>query len=171
MDQWFRDSGIHCCKGSTHPPSRAAVDELNEVVRASEQLQKAEAAARLIKLPTGDGMALVFYTSPETPAQCAIEISRALKEIPVCNFGWESTAGQLVGCGRCKRAGQSRGGWPQPGATGDGLRRCRTHSCLETRRRRFRRIRAVASASARPWRLQSMISARPKTKEIGDYWC
>src|SRR6266446_3235916 len=61
---------------------RAAVDELNEVVRASEQFQKAEAARRLIKIPTGDGMALVFYTSPEAPAQCAIEISRILKEHP-----------------------------------------------------------------------------------------
>jgi len=59
---------------------RAAVDELNEVVRTSEQLQKTEASHRLIKIPTGDGMALVFYTSPEAPAQCAIEISRALKE-------------------------------------------------------------------------------------------
>src|SRR5256886_2737650 len=61
---------------------RAAVDELNEVVRASDQFQKAEAAARLIKIPTGDGMALVFYTSPEAPAQCAVQISRALKEHP-----------------------------------------------------------------------------------------
>src|SRR6266566_3216240 len=61
---------------------RAAVDELNEVVRASEQFQKAEAASRLIKIPTGDGMALVFYTSPEAPAQCSIEISRILKEHP-----------------------------------------------------------------------------------------
>jgi TolB-like protein/class 3 adenylate cyclase/Tfp pilus assembly protein PilF len=61
---------------------RAAVDELNEVVRASEQFQKAEAAGRLIKIPTGDGMALVFYTSPEAPAQCAVEISGALKEHP-----------------------------------------------------------------------------------------
>src|SRR6266446_149860 len=61
---------------------RAAVDELNEVVRVSEQFQKAEAAARLIKIPTGDGIALVFYTSPEAPAQCAVEISRALKEHP-----------------------------------------------------------------------------------------
>src|SRR5438067_11692659 len=61
---------------------RAAIDELNEVVRASEQLQKAEASDRLIKIPTGDGMALVFYTSPEAPAQCAIEISRAGKEHP-----------------------------------------------------------------------------------------
>jgi class 3 adenylate cyclase len=61
---------------------RATVDELNEVVRASGQFQKAEAAGRLIKIPTGDGMALVFYTSPEAPAQCAIEISGALKEHP-----------------------------------------------------------------------------------------
>src|ERR1700746_3841394 len=60
----------------------AAVDELNEVVRVSEQFQKAEAAARLIKIPTGDGMALVFYTSPEAPVQCAVEISRILKEHP-----------------------------------------------------------------------------------------
>src|SRR6266700_1406650 len=60
----------------------AAVDELNAVVRTSEQLQKAEALDRLIKIPTGDGMALVFYTSLEAPAQCAVEISRAVKEHP-----------------------------------------------------------------------------------------
>src|SRR5258707_10774847 len=60
----------------------AAVEELNEIVRASEQFQKAEAASRLLKIPTGDGMALVFYTSPQTPPQCAVEISRALKERP-----------------------------------------------------------------------------------------
>src|SRR5213080_1181388 len=61
---------------------RAVVDELTKIVRSSDQYQKAEAAERLIKIPTGDGMALVFYTSPEAPAQCAIEISRALKEHP-----------------------------------------------------------------------------------------
>jgi len=61
---------------------RAAVDELSQVVRTSEQLQKAEASDRLIKIPTGDGMALVFYTSLEAPAQCAVEISRAVKEHP-----------------------------------------------------------------------------------------
>src|SRR5438874_6235046 len=61
---------------------RAAVDELTQIVRASEQFQKAEAASRLLKIPTGDGMALVFYTSPEAPTQCAIEISHALKEHP-----------------------------------------------------------------------------------------
>src|SRR6266481_4736389 len=61
---------------------RAVVDELTQVVRASDQFQRAQAAERLIKIPTGDGMALVFYTSPEAPAQCAIEISRAIQEHP-----------------------------------------------------------------------------------------
>src|SRR5216110_536057 len=61
---------------------RAAIDELNEVVRTSEQFQKAEEADRLIKIATGDGMALVFYTSPEAPVRCAMQISRALKDHP-----------------------------------------------------------------------------------------
>src|SRR5216684_176097 len=59
---------------------RAAIDELTQAVRTSEQVQNAEAAGRLIKIPTGDGMALVFYKSPEEPVECALEISRALKE-------------------------------------------------------------------------------------------
>ncbi len=61
---------------------RGVVDELNEIVRISKQFQEAEAAGRLIKIPTGDGVALVFYTSPEAPAQCAVEVSRILKEHP-----------------------------------------------------------------------------------------
>src|SRR6059036_2611168 len=61
---------------------RAAIDELTQAVRTTEQFQSAEAAARLIKIPTGDGMALVFYKSPEEPVECALEISRALKEQP-----------------------------------------------------------------------------------------
>jgi TolB-like protein/class 3 adenylate cyclase/Tfp pilus assembly protein PilF len=61
---------------------RAAVDELTQIVRAAEQFQKADGSDRLIKIATGDGMALVFYTSPEAPVRCAIEISRALKHHP-----------------------------------------------------------------------------------------
>jgi TolB-like protein/Tfp pilus assembly protein PilF len=59
-----------------------AVEELNQIVRASDQFQRAEAGSRLLKIPTGDGMALVFYTSPEAPVQCAVEISRSVKEHP-----------------------------------------------------------------------------------------
>ncbi len=55
------------------------VDRLNQVVRGSEEFQKAAAADRLVKIPTGDGMALIFYNSPEQPVNCAVEISRALK--------------------------------------------------------------------------------------------
>jgi TolB-like protein/Tfp pilus assembly protein PilF len=60
----------------------AAVEQLNRVVRASAQFQQAETASRLLKIPTGDGMALVFYRSPEAPVQCAVEISRSLKQHP-----------------------------------------------------------------------------------------
>src|SRR5881398_1676424 len=60
----------------------ARVEELNEIVRLAEQFQKAEAANRILKIPTGDGMALVFYRSPEEPAQCAVEMSRVLNEHP-----------------------------------------------------------------------------------------
>ena len=60
----------------------AAVEQLNQFVRASEQFRGADTAGRLLKVATGDGMALVFYTSPEAPAQCAVEISRFLKEEP-----------------------------------------------------------------------------------------
>src|SRR6184192_4665396 len=60
----------------------AAVEQLNQIVRASEQFQRADSAGRLLKVATGDGMGLVFYTNPEAPAQCAVEISRALMEHP-----------------------------------------------------------------------------------------
>src|SRR5437868_4399268 len=58
---------------------RALLDTLNRIVRETDEFQSAEQAGRLIKIPTGDGMALVFYNSPETPVECALEISRALK--------------------------------------------------------------------------------------------
>src|SRR6476620_9010733 len=75
----------------------AAVEELNQIVRASEEFQRAEAASRLLKIPTGDGMALVFYTSPEAPAQCAVEISRALKEHPRLQLRMGIHSGPLSG--------------------------------------------------------------------------
>jgi len=61
---------------------QALIDQLNQVVRSSAVFQKAEGADRLIKIPTGDGMALIFYNSPEQPVECALEISRELKGFP-----------------------------------------------------------------------------------------
>jgi TolB-like protein/class 3 adenylate cyclase/Tfp pilus assembly protein PilF len=61
---------------------RRFLETLNQIVRGTEQFRAAEANARLITVPTGDGMALVFYNTPEAPVECALEISRALKEHP-----------------------------------------------------------------------------------------
>src|SRR5256885_12050360 len=61
---------------------QALVDELNQIVRSSDEFNKAAAAERLMKIPTGDGMALIFYNSPEQPVECALEISHALKHHP-----------------------------------------------------------------------------------------
>ena len=61
---------------------RRLLEILNAIVRGTEQFQKAEANNRLITIPTGDGMALVFYNTPEAPVECALEISRAVKEHP-----------------------------------------------------------------------------------------
>ena len=61
---------------------RALVERLNEIVRGTDQFHIAETAGRLLTIPTGDGITLVFYHSPEAPVECALEISRALKKYP-----------------------------------------------------------------------------------------
>src|SRR5438876_9125179 len=61
---------------------RSLLATLNQIVRSTDEFRAAETAGTLIKIPTGDGMALVFYKSPEEPVECALEISRALKEHP-----------------------------------------------------------------------------------------
>src|SRR3982751_4261919 len=64
------------------PEQRRGLELLNQIVRESEHFRAAEAKHRLITVPTGDGMALVFYNTPETPVECALEISSAAKEHP-----------------------------------------------------------------------------------------
>src|ERR1700746_912479 len=54
--------------------------ELNQIVRSTECFRAAETAGKLIRVPTGDGMALLFSRSPEEPVRCALEISRSLKD-------------------------------------------------------------------------------------------
>src|ERR1700719_994820 len=60
----------------------AQIEKLKEIVRGTEQVRIAEAEAKLLRLPTGDGGALVFRTSPEAPVLCAIEIAKVLKNHP-----------------------------------------------------------------------------------------
>src|ERR1700739_384565 len=58
------------------------IQELKEIVRGTEQVRLAEAEGKLLRLPTGDGGALVFRNSLEAPALCALEITRELQKSP-----------------------------------------------------------------------------------------
>jgi adenylate cyclase len=61
---------------------REVQEQLTQIVRNTEQVRAAESAGKLIRVPAGDGMALVFFNSPEAPVRCAIEISNKLKDRP-----------------------------------------------------------------------------------------
>jgi TolB-like protein/class 3 adenylate cyclase len=58
------------------------LQELNRIVRSTECFRAAEANGKLVRVPTGDGMALLFFHSPEEPVRCALEISRILQDHP-----------------------------------------------------------------------------------------
>jgi TolB-like protein/Flp pilus assembly protein TadD len=58
------------------------LQQLNQIVRSTECFRAAESTGKLTRVPTGDGMALLFFRSPEEPAQCALEITQALKNCP-----------------------------------------------------------------------------------------
>ena len=58
------------------------IQELNRIVRETKQFQAAEAEGKLTRLPTGDGMVLVFTNNPEAPVECALEISQKLQSRP-----------------------------------------------------------------------------------------
>src|SRR2546421_1304484 len=59
-----------------------AVQQLAHVVRNTECFRRAEASGKLIRVPTGDGMALLFFQNPEEPVRCALEIAQQLRENP-----------------------------------------------------------------------------------------
>src|SRR6266436_9985828 len=75
---------------------REVVHQLNQIVRKTAQFRTSEASGKLISIPSGDGMALVFFQSPEEPVQCALEISRVLKIIRVCVCAWVCTVGRSI---------------------------------------------------------------------------
>ena len=58
------------------------LQELNQVVHGTQSFRAAEASSKLIRVPMGDGMALLFFHSPEEPVRCALEINRALQDYP-----------------------------------------------------------------------------------------
>jgi adenylate cyclase len=56
--------------------------KLNELVQANEQVRRADGLGKLLRLPTGDGIVLVFFTSPQAPVECAVELAKALQAHP-----------------------------------------------------------------------------------------
>jgi len=71
------------------------LQELNQIARSTECFRAAEAAGKLIRVPTGDGMTLLFFRSPEEPVRCALEISRALQARPRIQLRMGIHSGQV----------------------------------------------------------------------------
>ena len=71
------------------------LQELNQIVRGTESFRAAEANGKLIRVPTGDGMTLVFFHSPEEPVRCALEISRVLQAHPHIRLRMGVHSGQV----------------------------------------------------------------------------
>ena len=70
------------------------IQELNRIVRETKQFQAAEAEGKLTRLPTGDGMVLVFTNNPEAPVECALEIN--CKAVLNSNCAWVFTVAQSI---------------------------------------------------------------------------
>ena len=125
---------------------RAFLETLNQIVRCTEQFRKAEAAGRLLKIPAGDGMALVFYTSPEAPVECALEIARADIEHTELQLRMGVHTGPVSGVIDVNERANVTGAGINVAQLvmncGDG-----GHILLEARRRRSRAIRALAAVS------------------------
>src|SRR5215213_2261428 len=60
------------------PEQPRRLEELQQIVRAAPEFRRAETAGDLLRLPTGDGMALVFFRDPVAAVQCAMQVARAV---------------------------------------------------------------------------------------------
>src|SRR2546428_11089220 len=58
------------------------MEPLYQLVRKTPEIPKSDSGGKLIRIPSGDGMALVFFQTPEEPVQCALEIARAVRNDP-----------------------------------------------------------------------------------------
>lgn len=73
---------IVACSNLLIDQQSGRLKELQDIVRNTHEFQRAHAAGQLLRLPTGDGMALSFFDDPEAPVRCAVEVSHALQEHP-----------------------------------------------------------------------------------------
>ena len=96
----------------------AQVEELNEIVRASEQFRRAEAAGRLIKIPTGDGMALVFYTVRRPRRTARWKSAARSRSIRACKLRMGIHSGPVSGVVDVNERANRGGRWPQYSANG-----------------------------------------------------
>src|SRR5436190_4940370 len=76
---------------------RELLNELNKIVRETPQFKQAEAVGKLIRLPTGDGMALAFFTNPETALKCAVEINQQIRDHPELTLRMGLNSGPVSG--------------------------------------------------------------------------
>ena len=89
------------------------LQELNRIVRNTSQFRNAEAVGELIRLPTGDGMALVFYAARKRPFNARWKLARLCEVLPKSAYEWECTAVQLIRW-RTSMTGQT---WPVQAST------------------------------------------------------
>ena len=124
------------------------IRKLTDLVRANEQFRLAEAEGKLLRLPTGDGGALVFRNNPEAPLLCAIEISRALKNHPELRVRIGILSGPVNEVAGSKRTGQHRGRGGEPCPTSNGLWRRRSHPAFAACNRGLGTLSSVAASSS-----------------------
>src|SRR3982751_5737224 len=74
----------------------ALIQRLNGILRRTREFREAEAAGKLITVPTGDVMALVFFTTPDMPVRCAIGINEADRDHPKIELRMASTADRSI---------------------------------------------------------------------------
>ncbi len=101
---------------------RDQIQKLKAIVRGTEQFRLAEAEGKLVRLPTGDGGALVFRTSSEAPVLCAMEISKALKSHPELHMRMGIHSGPVNEISDLNEQANHRRRGHQHRASGDGLR-------------------------------------------------
>ena len=137
------------------------VQELNQIVRETEQFRAAEAEGNLTRLPTGDGMVLVFTNNPEAPVECALEISKALHSHPKLKVRMGIHSGPVNPVADVNDQSNLLGAGINVAPARHVLWRCRTYSPLQAFRRRLGTLCSLAIAFAR--RRKSHRQARPES--------
>ena len=125
------------------------VQELNRIVRETKQFQAAEAEGKLTRLPTGDGMVLVFTNNPEAPVECALEISQKLQSRPQLKLRMGIHSGPVNPVADVNDQANLAGAGINIAQRVMSLWRCRTYSSVQTFRGRLGALCSLAIAFTR----------------------